>query len=161
MTVKRASKEPTPESQLRSYIARLEPKHQKLIRAVRAAVRKQFPTANELVYDYKRFIVLGYSPTERGIDAVVALAVRPTGVFLYFSQGPKLSDPKQLLQGSGKQTRFIQVEAARQLAQPDVKAFIAATTAQAKIPLPAKGRGRLIIMAVRKPRRKPTKKLRP
>lgn len=161
MTVKHASKEPTPEAQLRSYIARLDPKKQKLVRAVRAALRKRLPTANELAYDYKRFFVLGYSPTERGIDAIVALAARDTGISLYFSQGPKLSDPKRLLQGSGKQTRFIQVEAASQLALADVKAFMAATIEQAKVPLPAKGKGRLILMANTKPRRKPTTKRRP
>jgi hypothetical protein len=76
VTVKRDTKEPTPEAQLRSYIDRLDPRNQKLIRAVRGAVRKRFPTANELAYDYSRFFVIGYSPTDRGIDAVVAIAAR-------------------------------------------------------------------------------------
>src|SRR5262245_41946499 len=124
MTVKRNTKEPTPEAHLRSYIDRLDPKNQKLIRSVRTAVRKRFPTANELAYDYKRFFVIGYSPTDRGIDAIVAIAARDTGVSLYFSQGPRLSDPKGLLLGSGKQTRFIQVDEASRLAHPDVKALI-------------------------------------
>jgi hypothetical protein len=48
MTVKRDRTETTPEAQLRSYIDRFDPKNQKLIRSVRAAVRKRFPTANEL-----------------------------------------------------------------------------------------------------------------
>src|SRR5262245_12817517 len=135
MTAKRESKEPAPETQLRSYIARLDPKNQKLIRSVRAAVRKRFPTANELAYDYTRFCVIGYSPTVRGIDSIVALAARTTGVSLYFSQGPQLPDPKRLLLGSGKQTRFVQVEAASRLAHPDVEALIAATIDQARIPL--------------------------
>ena len=160
MTVKRDRREPTPEAQLRSYIDRLDPKNQKLVRSVRAAVRKRFPTANELAYDYKRFFVIGYSPTDRGIDAIVAIAARDTGVFLYFSQGPQLPDPKRILLGSGKQTRFVQVDAARQLAHPDLEALIAATIDQARTPLPSKGKGSLIIKsaaAKKRPRRKPTK----
>jgi hypothetical protein len=160
MTVKRDRSEATPEAQLRSYIDRLDPKNQKLIRSVRAAVRKRFPTANELAYDYNRFFVIGYSPTDRGINSIVAIAARATGVSLYFSQGPQLSDPKRILLGSGKQTRFVQVEAASQLAHPDVEALIAATIDQARIPLPSTGKGSLIIKsaaAKKRPRRRPTK----
>ncbi len=160
MTVKRGGKEPTPEALVRSWIAKLEPKNQKLFRSVRALVRKRFPTANELAYDYSHSLVIGYSPTDRGIDAIVAIAARADGVFLYFSQGPKLPDPKGILLGSGKQTRFVRVEAAGQLQDPDVKAFIAATIDEAKIPLPSKGTGSLIIKsaaAKKRPKRRPTK----
>ena len=159
MTVKPASKKLTPQAQLRACIDKLDPKNQKLFRSVRAAVRKRFPTANELAYDYNRFFVIGYSPTDRGIDSIVALTARATGVSLYFSQGPKLPDPKRLLLGSGKETRFVQVEAASQLAHPDVEALIAATVEQARIPLPSKGKGSVIIKsaAKKRPRRKPTK----
>ena len=160
MTATRDGKEPSPEAQLRSYVGRLDPKNQKLVRSVRAAVRKRFPTANELAYDYNRFFVIGYSPTDRGIDSILAIAARATGVSLYFSQGPQLPDPKRLLQGSGKQTRFVQVEAASRLAHPDVDALITATIDQARIPLPSKGKGSLIIKSAatkKRPRRKPTK----
>lgn len=145
MTAKRDTREPAPEAQLRSYIDRLDPENQRLIRSVRAAVRKRFPAANELAYDYDSFFVIGYSPTDRGIDSIVAIAARATGVSLYFSQGPQLPDPKRILLGSGKQTRFVQVEAASQLAHPDVEALIAATIDQARIPLRSKGKGSLII----------------
>ena len=150
----------TPEAELRSYIHTLDSKYQKLMRSVRAAVRKRFPTANELAYDYNHSVVISYSPTDHGIDGIVAISARATGVALYFNQGPQLPDPKKLLRGSGKQTRFIQVEAAGQLANPDVKAMIAAAINQAKIPLPSQGKGKLIIRgAAAKPRpsRKPTK----
>ena len=154
------SKTPTPEAQVRSFINRFEPKDQKLFRSVRAALRKRFPTANELAYDYGHAIVISYSPTDGGIDGIVAISARATGVALYFNQGPQLPDPKKLLRGLGKRTRFIQVEAAGQLANPDVKAMIAAAINQAKIPLPSQGKGKLIIRgAAAKPRpsRKPTK----
>ena len=99
------SRELSPEAELRSFISRFDPKEQKVFRAVRASVRKRFPTVNELAYDYPDSVVIGYSPTDRGIEAIVAISARADGVFLYLSHGPQLPDPKKLLQGSGKQTR--------------------------------------------------------
>jgi len=160
MKVKRDREEPTPEAQLRSSIDRLDPKIQKLVRSVRTALRRRFPTANELAYDYNSSLVIGYSPTDKGIDAIVAIAARATGVSLYFNQGPELPDPNGILLGSGKQTRFIHLEAASRLADPDVGALLAAAIDQARIPLPAKGKGRLVIKppaAKKRLRRKPKK----
>lgn len=134
-----------PEAELRSYISRLDPKEQKLARAVRAAMRKRLPTANELAYDYKTFVVISYSPTDRGIDGILAIAARPDGVRLYLTRGPKLPDPKKLLQGKGTQTRYIELDAASRLDHPDVKALIDAAIAQTAVPLPSKGRGTLMI----------------
>jgi hypothetical protein len=153
-------RKPEAEAELRSYINRFDPKDQKLIRAVRAAVRKRFPTANELAYDYTKFIVISYSPTDRGIDSIVSIAARVDGVRLYFMHGPQLPDPKKLLLGSGKQARFIGVDSARQLADSDVEALIAAAIEKATVRLPAEGRGTLILRsdaAKKRPRRKPTK----
>lgn len=161
MTSKRTPSEPTPEAQLRSYIARLEPEHQKLVRAVRAALRKRFPTANELAYDYGHSLVISYSPTDRGIDAIVALTARDTGLTLHFNQGPQLPDPKGLLLGSGKQTRFVPVEAAKRLAHPDITALITAAAEQARIPLAPTGKGSLVVKetaAKKRSQRKPTKR---
>lgn len=150
----------TPEAQLRAYIEMFDPKYQRFIRSVRSAVRKRLPTANELVYDYYTFFVIAYSPTDRPTDGIVSIAARPDGVRLYLMQGPQLPDPKKLLQGSGKQTRFIRLEAASQLAHPDVEALIAAAIEKAGAPLPSEGRGRLVIRTVsekRRPRRSPAK----
>jgi hypothetical protein len=121
------------------------------------------PRANELAYDYPSSLVISYSPTDRGIDAVVSIAARADRVDLYFNRGPQLPDAKKLLLGSGKQTRFVQVTAAKQLAHPDLEAFIAASIDRASVPLPSKGKGILIIKtnraaaANKRPRRKPTK----
>lgn len=136
---------PTPEAQLRSFNGRFDPQHQKLIRSIRTALRKRFPTANELAYDYSSFFVLAYSPTDRGIEAIVSIAARADRVDLYFNHGPKFPDPKKLLRGSGKQTRFVQLENARQLAHPDIKAFIAAAIEHASVPLSSRTKGKLMI----------------
>ena len=145
MPVKPASRNLTPEVELQSYIDRLDPKHQKLMRSVRAAVRKRFPTANELAYDYSSHVVISYSSTDRAIDAILAIDGRADGVRLYFMHGPQLPDPKRLLQGSGSQARFVPVEAASQLADPDVNALIVAAGAKSTVPSSSKGNGALII----------------
>ncbi len=163
MTTKIDSGKPTPEAQLQSFNDRFDPQHQKFIRSIRTALRKRFPTANELAYDYSSFFVIAYSPTEHGIDGIVTIAARADRVDLYFSHGPQLPDPKKLLMGSGKETRFIRLESARQLAHPDVKAFIAGAIERARVPFSSKGKGSLIIKtnkmlaAKKRPRRKPTK----
>lgn len=145
MAVKPESPTPTPEAQLRAAIDALDPKTRTLVRAVRAAVRKRFPTANELVYEYSFALVISYAPAEQGIDGVVAIRASDTGVSLYFSQGPTLPDPTGLLRGSAKTTRYIELASARQLAHPAVEALIAAAVAQVRVPLPAAGKGRVVI----------------
>jgi len=150
----------TPEAQLRSLIEKFDAKEQKFIRSVRSAVRKRLPTANELVYDYKSFFVITYSSTDHPMGGIVTTSARPDGMRLYLANGPKLPDPKKLLKGSGKETRFIQLETARQLAHRDVEALIVAAIDKASVPLPSKGRGTLIIRTFagkRRPSRKAAK----
>ncbi len=147
-----------PQRQLASFVAKFAAKDQQLIRAVRRAVRKRLPTANELVYDNYNFFVIGYSPTERPSDSIISIAARANGVGLCFIHGARLPDPEGILQGSGNQTRFIRLESERVLAQPEVEALIAAAIRQAKTPLPATGPGRLIIRSIsakQRPRRMP------
>src|SRR5256885_7872655 len=147
----------TPEGQLRAFLQKFGPDDQRLIRAVRSAVRKWFPTANELVWDNYNFFVIGYSPTERPSDSIVSIAARANGVGLCFIQGAALPDPKKVLLGSGSQTRFIRLESAGVLARPEVEALVTAAVAGAKPSLAATGRGKLIIRSVsakQRPRRK-------
>jgi hypothetical protein len=151
------------QGQLRSFIEKFSPADQRLIRAVRSAVRTRLPTANELVWDNYNFFVIGYSPTERPTDSILSIAARANGVGLCFIQGAKLPDPKGLLLGSGSQTRFIRVESASRLQHPDVEALIAAAIARADKPLAKGGRGRLIIRSIaakQRARQRPAKKVR-
>jgi hypothetical protein len=148
------------ERQLWSFIAKFEPKHQTLIRAVRKALRKRFPTAYELAYDNYNFFVIGYGSTERPSDCIVSMAAGANGVGLCFIHGAKIPDPHKLLLGSGNQTRFIRLESADVLARPEVVALVVAAITRAKTPLRASGRGRLIIRSIsakQRPRRRVTK----
>lgn len=146
------------EKQLRSFIAKFEPRHQVLIRTVRKSLRRRLPSAYELVYDNYNFFVIGYSPTDRPSDAIVSMAAGANGVGLCFVHGASLPDPKRILLGSGKQTRFIRLESAAVLERPEVAALFAGAIARAKPQLRARGRGELIIRSVSKkqrPRRRP------
>jgi hypothetical protein len=158
--MRRSTKAPsgtgTAEENLRRFVDKFEPRHRTLIRAVRKALRTQFPTAYELVYDNYNFFVIGYSPTERPSDAIVSLTAGANGVGLCFIRGASLRDPKKILLGSGNQTRFIRLESVDVLALPEVQALIAAAIVQARMPLRPTGRGRLIIRSVsakQRPRR--------
>ena len=145
------------ERELASFIEKFEPKHAKLIKACRAELRRIFPTAIELVYDNYNFFVIGYCSSERASDCIVSIAAAANGVGLSFYQGATLADPAGLLEGSGKQNRFIRLASAAKLREPEVLKLIHAAAAQGGTQLPATGRGYLIIKSVsakQKPRRR-------
>ena len=134
-------------TQLAGFIDKFEPAMAKRIRACRAALRKRFPSANEIVYDNYNFFVIGYSPTERPSETIVSLAAGANGVGLSFYHGATIADPHKLFQGSGVQNRFIRLESEKRLSDPQVAALIDAAVTQAKVPL-GDGNGRLIIKSI-------------
>src|SRR6185503_4637246 len=99
----------TPEQQVGGFIAKFDRSSQALIRAVRKALRKRFPTAYELAYDNYNFFVLGYGPPPRPSDCIISMAAGANGVGLCFIRGASLPDPDKVLLGSGTQTRFIRI----------------------------------------------------
>ena len=132
---------------------------QKRIRACRAALRKQMPTAVELVYDNYNFFVIGYGPNERASDCIVSLVAHAKGTALCFIYGATMPDPKHLLLGSGNQTRSIKLPGAATLSGPDVKALIRTAIAHGDVPLPKGTKGYLVIKSVsakQRPRRAAT-----
>jgi hypothetical protein len=137
----------SPSKQVDAFIAKFDPPMAKLIRAIRSALRKRFPTAVEMVYDNYNFFVIGYSPTERPTDYIVSLAANSKGVGLSFNHGATLPDPNKILLGAGKQNRFVRLPNAAVLRKPEVEALVNAAVAQAK-PLPASGRGGTVIRSV-------------
>jgi hypothetical protein len=147
------------EARLCGFIAKFAPPHQVLIRAVRTALRRRFPSAHELVYDNYNFFVIGYCPTERPSDCLISIAAASNGVGLCFTHGARLPDPKKVLVGAGKQTRFLRLDSAAVLKRPEVQALFRAAESQARVAMPSTGRGQLIIRSVsvkQRPRRGPS-----
>jgi hypothetical protein len=141
------------ERQLAGFIDKFDAKNAALIRSVRRALRKRMPSANELVYDNYNFFVIGYCSTERPSDCIVSIAAGASGVGLSFYYGATLPDPHKLLLGSGSQNRFIRLESAATLEQPEVEELIAAAIAQGGTPLARSGKGKLIIRSISKKQR--------
>ena len=133
------------EAQLRTLIAKFAPAHLRLIGAMRRWLRKRLPTAHEVVYEYRDWFVISYSPNERGYEGVLVIRASANGVSLYFNRGKELPDPAKLLQGSGKQTRSINVEGASTLARPEVARLIDEAIALNSVPFASAGRGSVVI----------------
>jgi hypothetical protein len=145
------------EKQLKGFIDKFEPAHQTLIKAARAALRKRFPTANEIVYDNYNFFVIGYGPNERSSDCFISLAAAANGVGLCFLHGAALPDPKKVLLGSGKQTRFVRLPSVEVLKRAEIQTLLSLASDQPRAPLASLGKGKLIIRLVsakQRPRRK-------
>jgi Domain of unknown function (DU1801) len=148
------------EEQLKTFIDKFEPKNQAFIGAVRRALKKRLPTANELVYDNYNFFVIAYCSTERASDAILSLAADANGIGLHFYHGARLPDPHKVLLGSGAQNRFVRLESVETLSRPEIEALIAAAVTQTKTLLAASGNGKLIIRSIspkQRPRRKSAK----
>jgi hypothetical protein len=144
------------EDQIAGFVAKFDPANAKTIRACRAALRKRFPTAFELVYDNYNFLVFGFCASEQPSDCILSLAAAANGVGLSFYRGASLPDPHKRLQGSGSQNRFVRLPEASVLSEPPVAALIDAAVAQSAKPMPKSGRGKTIIRSIsakQRPRR--------
>ncbi|HET6328515.1 MAG TPA: hypothetical protein VFG04_27780 [Planctomycetaceae bacterium] len=133
------------EAQVRTIIAKFAPAHLRIIGAMRRWLRKRLPTAHEVVYEYRDCFVISYSPNERGYEGVLAIRASEKGDRLYFNRGKELPDPAKLLQGSGRQTRWIHLENASTLARPQVARLIDEAIARNRVPFARAGRGSVLI----------------
>src|SRR4051794_21154025 len=157
MKLKTPTSGPDPGAQLDAFIAKFDAADQRRIRAVRRLLRRRLPTANEMVYDNYNFLVIGYSGTGRPSDAILSIAAQAGRISLCLLRGAGLPDPDGMLQGEGRQTRFIRLDSAATLCEPAVEAIIASALSTAKVPLPERGRGALVVRSVsgkQRPRRK-------
>ncbi len=132
------------EAQLREMITKFSPASLRLVGAMRKSLRKNLPTAHEVVYEYRSWFVISYSPTEQGYEGVLAIRGDADGVKLYFNQGKSLPDPEKLLKGAS-QTRFIEVEKASVLARPAVVGLIDAAIAHNQVRFADDGKGSVMI----------------
>ena len=139
------------ETQLAGYFAKYEPAMAKLGKALRAKLRARLPGLCEVVYVYENqdALVISYSPTENGYEALCSLSVYPREVKLSFANGPLLakSDPNKLLQGRGTMVRHVVLTTAADLGRPEIEALMAAAVKIAKLRLDANSKGSVILKA--------------
>ncbi len=132
------------EAELRAIIERCAPKYLKLISALRKSLQKRVPTACEVVYEYRSWLVISFSPTPQGFEGVLSIRADADGVKFYLSRGKELPDPEKLLKGSA-QVRYIDVETVSALTRPAVVSLIEEAIARNPVPFAKAGRGPVVI----------------
>jgi hypothetical protein len=140
-----------PETQVAGYFAQYEPAIARLGKALRAKLRARLPGLSEIVYVYetRNALVISYSPTEHGYQGLFSLGLYPREVKLFFGQGALLSksDPKKLLQGSGKTVRHVVMGSVADFDREEVQALMAAALKLANVRLDPSAEGAMIIKA--------------
>ena len=102
------------------------------------------PTAHEVAYEYRSWVVISYSPSEHGYEGVLAIRGSADGVKLYFNQGKGLPDPEELLKGSAN-ARWILLEGASTVTRPAVARLMDEAIARNRVPFARTGRGPVVI----------------
>ena len=142
-------------AQLERFLAKFTPEVESSAKEALARMRKRWPGAIELVYDNYNALAIGFSSTERSSDAVFSIAVYPRWVSLFFLQtGAQLSDPKQLLKGSGRQIRHLVLASPAAIDTPDVRALMKEALALAEVRVSRTAKGRIVIKSV-SPKQRP------
>jgi len=136
------------DQQLAGFINKFDKRDGALIRAVRKVLQKRMPSANELAYDNYNFFVIGSAPPG-GRPIVCFRSLRPRTAWdcRLTAELRFLSDPHKRLLG-GSQNRHIRIESIVKLGRPEGEELIAAAIRKARNPLPAGGKGKLIIRSV-------------
>src|SRR5437762_12867439 len=97
------------ERELTRFVAKYTPEIASLGRALLKKLRARLPRAVQMVYDNYNALVIGFGPNDRASEALLSLVLYPRYISLCFLKGAKLSDPKKLLEGTGKHVRHIRL----------------------------------------------------
>jgi hypothetical protein len=144
------------EEELAGFIAKFTPGIGSLAMAIRAEMRKRYPTANELVYDNYNALAIGFGPGEKTSDAIFSIALYPRWVSLFFLQARGLPDPHRVLKGSGNVAKHVVLPSPDALNQPEIQALMNEAVARARVPFDPQNVHRLIIKSIsskQRPRR--------
>ena len=149
------------EQQLDSFLAKYDPEIAAFARRALAKMRKLVPGAVEIVYDNYNWLVIGFGPTERPLEAIFSIVLPPRRVSLCFLQGAGLPDPAKRLEGKGNVVRNIRLydigePDAKVLDDPEVRELINVALNRAKVSMPDKRRRKLVVKSIsvkQRPRR--------
>jgi hypothetical protein len=150
------AREPSPSAQFSALLSRFPPEIVALVKRCLPKLRRAVPCSYELVYDYSNSnsLVVGFSMSERGYEAIVAIAIFPGWVRLYFDKS--LPDPKGLLEGSGAKVRSVIIKAASDLDHADIQALFKAAIKHSGVTFPTTRSARMVIKSESK-KKKPRK----
>ena len=143
--------QPSPSAQFSALLSRFPPEIVALVRRCLPKIRRAVPCPYQLVYDYSNSLVVAFGMSERGYEAIVAIAIFPRWVRLYFDKS--LPDPKGLLEGSGGKVRSVTLEAASDLDHADIQALFKAAIKRAGATFPRTRSTRMVIKSASKKQR--------
>jgi len=145
------ARQPSPQAQFAAFLSRFPPEIVALVKRCLPKLRRAFPGSNQLVYDYSNSLVVAFGMSERGYEAIVAMAIFPRWVRLYFDKS--LPDPKGLLEGSGGKVRSVTLKAASDLDHGDIHALVKAAIKHSGVTFPRTGSTHMVIKSESKKRR--------
>jgi len=148
----------SPRKQLDAFLAKYLPEIAAQAHACLKILRTRLPGAIQLVYDNYNALVVGFGPSEKPSEAIFSLVIYPRYLNLYFLQGARVPDPRNLLQGSGNVGRYIMLRVPADLNRPDIRELMSAAIESARVPLDPARRAQLIIRSIspkQRPRRPP------
>jgi hypothetical protein len=135
--------QPNPNVQFSGFLSRFPPDIVALVKRCLPKLRRAFPGSCQLVYDYASSLLVAFSMSERGYEAIVTIAIFPRCVRLYFDKS--LPDPKGLLQGSGTKVRSVTLKAASELDHGDIHTLIRAAIKHSGVTFPRTRTNRMVI----------------
>ncbi len=115
---------PSPSAQFSESLSRFPADIVALVKRCLPKLRRAFPGCTQLVYNYSNSLVVAFGETDRGYEAIVALAISARDVRLYFDKS--LPDPNRRLEGAGSKVRSVVITSASELDRGDVLALIKA-----------------------------------
>ena len=145
------ARQPSPNAQFAAFLARFSPETVALVKRCLPTLRRAIPCSFLLVYDYSNSLVVAFGMSERGYEAIVAIAIFPRWVRLYFDKS--LPDPKGLLEGSGAKVRSVTLKAASDLDHGDIQALIKAAIKHSGVTFPRTRSARMVIKSGSKKQR--------
>ncbi|MEZ5308564.1 MAG: DUF1801 domain-containing protein [Pyrinomonadaceae bacterium] len=135
------------DKEVRKIVEQFASDHSRLVASLRRILQNRLPAANELVYEYRSWFVISYSPNNKGYDGILSIRGDEKGIKLFLNNGTTLPDPSKLLKGSGKQTRWIPIVKASDLKRPEVERLIDESIESNQIPFSESGKGVIVIMS--------------
>ena len=142
-TTRAKPRQPSPNAQFSAMLSRFPPEIVALVKRCLPKLRRAFPGSTECVYDYRNSLVVGFSMSERGYESIVAIAIFPRWVRLYFDKS--LPDPKGLLEGSGTKVRSVTLKSASDVDHGDIGALVKAAIKHSGVTFPRTGSTRMVI----------------
>ena len=146
-----ATRKPSPNAQFSAFLSRFSPEIVALVKRCLPKIRRVIPCAYQLVYEYSNSLVVAFSMSESGYEAIVAVAISARGIQLYFDKS--LPDPKGLLKGSGTKVRSVTIKAASELDQADIQALFKAAIKRSGVSFPTTRSARMVIKSASKKHR--------